>query len=54
MPAKVGPGESSIRQFAIDFLERKRPELLAILADIDLHSQASEGNHAEDQVRFGS
>ena len=38
MPAEVRSGESSIRQFAVDFLERKRPELLAILADKDLHS----------------
>ena len=38
MPAEIRSGESAIRKFAVDFLERKRPELLAILADKDLHS----------------
>jgi hypothetical protein len=50
MPREIGACERPIRQLAIDFLERKRPELLAVLADINLHLGTSEGNHPQDQA----
>ena len=50
VPGQIGSGESAIRQFAIDLIEGKRPELLAILADINLHGQPCEGNGVQDQA----
>jgi hypothetical protein len=53
VPGQIGTRESSIRHFPIYFLEGKRPELLAVLADVNLHSDLLKETPAKIKPGFG-